>query len=242
MKSIHLKCTNVNKVKYLFSILVILVFGASACTKKEFNIRVDGRIYNSCNLDPKENVQVRLYNVADQNFTEKYVKTDVNGYFDIELKGEGTSELRIDIQGVYLGPISSCTMNIIKNDTSTIELSNQNLNITDTLYVSVYPVDFYNSMFFKNVVFKFTSTDFQSNKSVLKISRLDLINFSNNQTLTMSKLWVSNNLDVNLVWGIGVDDFNTNKEKLIQKTYNSNDRIKLIYLKSCDNSNKINLY
>jgi hypothetical protein len=230
------------KLKYLYYLLAIIVFSVSACTKKEYSIKVDGHIYNSCNLDPVENVQVRLYNVADKNFGEKYVQTDANGYFDIELKGEGTSELRIDIQGVYLGPITSCTMNIIKNDTSFIELSNQNLNITDTLYVSVYPVDLYNSIFFSNVVYKFTLSDFQSNKTWLKISRNDLMNFSFNKTAAMNKLWVSNNLDANLVWGIGVDDFNRNKEKLIQKTFISTDRIKLIYLKNCDNSNKINIY
>lgn len=231
-----------NKLKYLFFIIVIIVFSTSACIKKEYSIKVDGHIYNTCNLDPKENVQVRLYNVADKNFGEKYVKTDVNGYFDIELKGEGTSELRIDIQGVYLGPISSCTMNIINNDTSFIELSNQNLNLSDTLYLSVYPVDLYNTIFYKDVVYKITLSDFQSNKTQLKVNRNHLMAFSFNRTLAMNKLWVSNNIDVHLVWGIGVNDFNTNKEKLIQKTFNSNDRIKLIYLKSCDNSNKINLF
>lgn len=133
-------------------------------------------------------------------------------------------------------------MTIIKKDTSNIELSNQNLNITDTLFISVYPVDLYNSVFFKPAVYKFVSSDFITNKAFLKIHRADLINFSNNQSSTMNKLYVSNNLDVNLVWGIGIDNFNINRDKLVQKNFNSSDRIKKIYLKNCDISNKINLY
>lgn len=228
--------------KIHISIFILFILLLISCSKKEFSYRVDGHIYNSCNLDPTENVQVRLYNVADKNFGEEYVFTDSNGYFNIELNGEGTSEVRIDIPGVYLGPISSSTLNIIKNDTSTIELANQNLNITDTLYLSVYPVDFYNTIFYYNAVYKFTISDFQSNKTQFKVNRNHLMAFSFNRTLAMRKLWVSNNLDVHVVWGIGIDDFNNNKEKLFQSTFNSTDRIKLLYLKSCDTNNVISLY
>lgn len=242
MNCFHLKFLNVNKTYTINSILLVIILSVSSCTKKEYSIKVDGYIYNNCNLDPKERLQVRLYSVADQNFAEKYVYTDSNGYFNVELKGEGQSDPRIDIPGVYLGPISSCVMNIVMNDSSSIELSNQNVNITDTLYVSVYPVDYYNSMFFKHTIYKFTSNEFLSGTTKFKIDRRFLMNFSNNQMAAMNKLWVSNSLDVHIVWGIGIDNFNTNKEKLFQKAFNSNDRIKLIYLKTCDNSNKINLY
>ncbi len=231
-------------IKFLnkFCLLILLFASLSSCNKKDYSIRVDGHIYNNCNLVPVENVEIRLYNSAQDGFAEKIAKTDSNGYFNIELKGEGNAELKIYIQDVYSGPISSCSVNVIKSDTTYLELIKLDLNDRDTLYASVIPVDFYNSMFFVPPIFKIPFSEFKSNKALLKIDRRKLLNYSNNTYLALNKLWVSNNFDAHIVWGVGNDDFQMNKEKLIKNTFGSNDRIKLLSLKGCDGLNEIILY
>jgi hypothetical protein len=229
------------KIKSFFTLLLLLL-GVTACNKKEYSIKVDGHIYNNCNLVPVENVEIRLYNSAQDGFAQKIAKTDSNGYFNVELKGEGNTDLKISIEDVHSGPINSCSMNVIKSDTSYLELFKLNLNDRDTLYASVIPVDFFNSMFFVPPVYKIPFSEFKSNKALLKIDRRKLLNYSFNTNLALNKLWVNNNFDAHIVWGVGNDDFQSNKEKLIQRTFGSNDRIKLLYLKSCDGLNEIILY
>lgn len=230
-------------IKYLNKFSLLLLFIAlSSCNKKEYSIRVDGHIYNNCNLEPVENVEIRLYNSAQDGFAQKISRTDSNGYFNVELKGEGNTDLKISIEDVYSGPISNCSIKVIKTDTSILELIKLNLNDRDTLYVSVIPVDFRNSIFLVPPIYKIPYTDFKLNKAILKIDRRKLINYSFNTNLALRKLWIDNNFDAHIVWGVGNDDFQINKEKLIQNTFGSNDRIKLLYLKSCDSLNTIILY
>lgn len=47
--------------RYSFIILEFVgLLLVSSCTKKEYFVKADGNIFNSCNLDPMENVQIRL--------------------------------------------------------------------------------------------------------------------------------------------------------------------------------------
>lgn len=229
------------KIKPYIPFLLLLI-GVAACNKKEYSIKVDGHIYRNCNLVPIENVKIRLYNSAQDAFAEKNVITDSNGYFNIDLKGEGNADLKIEIENIYKGPISNCSLNIIKEDTTSFAIYKLELKERDTVYISVYPTDYYFSYLTEPPVYKIPSSEFNNGKAELKISRSRLLNYSSNSFLALSKLWVNNTLDVYFIWGMGSNNFQESKEKLLTKTFTNSDRIKALDLKKCDNEMIIALY
>lgn len=226
-------------MKYFFVFIFAFLF--TSCTKKNYTITVDGFIYKDCNLDPEVGYKIRLFNNQLDYYNEVNTKTDSNGYFNLILNGEGPTEIFIEIGAMYTGPISSCRINAINKDSANVILNKGLVNIDDTLYVSFHALDpSGNYAYNRNVIFKLTEDNFNPNH-ILKINRRYLLLDVIDLTANLDKLWISNNLGVYVVWGNGVKEYNESRNLLNSLKFESSSKIKKIQLKSCLNSEPINL-
>lgn len=226
-------------MKYLFWFCLLVM--VSSCTKKKYTVTLEGYIYKDCSQKPESNSKLRLFNNQLDYFNEVSTRTDSTGYFNLTLNGEGPSEIWLDADDVFYGPVSSCKIKAFVNDSSELIINKGTTTIVDTLYVSIHaynPKLDYTSV--QGELFKLSDSDFH-NTAQLKINRRKLISNLYDSFATLNFLWVDDNLDAYIVWGYGINEYKSSLDHLLTKRIYASSKIKKIQLKSCLNSEPINL-
>lgn len=226
-----------------FTILIsTLFFSINSCTKRTYDVQVDGFVYEDCNMKPLINKSISLINDRRDNIDEVRTKTDSTGHFSIRLKGEGSSSLFLEISDVYFGTIQSCQIYAYKKDSAELIINKGSMNIDDTLYISFYNYYYFDSYspVKDSLLYKIDNKDFNPYSNI-KLCRKDLIPENYSPWDQLNELWVKNSLDVYMVWGDGIDDFKNSVRLFNNKKFNSTSKIKKTQIKSCSNSNQINL-
>lgn len=226
-----------------FIILIsTLFFSINSCTKRSYDVQVDGFVYEDCNMKPLKNVSINLVNERRGSNNLVKTRTDSNGHFNINLKGEGPNTIYLEIDEVYSGLIQSCQIYAYKKDSAELIINKGSMNIDDTLYISFYNYYYFDSYspVKDSLLYKIVNKDFNPYSNI-KLCRKDLIPENYSPWDQLNELWVKNSLDVYMVWGNGIIDFKNSVRLFNNKKFNSTLKIKKTYIKSCSNSNQINL-
>lgn len=222
--------------------MLTLFLGIISCTKKSYEVQVDGFVYEDCSMKPMKNVSVNLVNERWGSNNLAKTKTDSNGHFNINLIGEGPNTIYLEIDEVYSGLIQSCQINAYKNDSAELIINKGNMKIDDTLYISYYNYYYFDSYIpvKDSLLYKIVNNDFDPYLTI-KLCRKDLIPDNYSSWDQLNELWVKNSLNVYMIYGNGLEDYKNTIRLFNSKKFNSTSKIKKIQIKSCSNSNQINL-
>lgn len=232
----YLKMNNIKQISFLLIIFLLL----TSCVKK-YTYYTDGYVYKDCSLKPINNLTIRLFNAHVGNTNEVSTITDSNGYFKLELNGEGSTEIYFEIPGIYFGPLYNGRIRAFVNDSTELFFNTDLTLINDTLYLSFHPIYSDGVYSSENAsIYKMTKNEIQSRKS-LKLNRASLLNINSEYYPTLYPLWIADKFDVYAVYGKSLTEYQTSLNLLSAKQINSTNNIKKIQLKSCLNSTVINL-